>query len=161
MNAIDVFDIDGCLVDSLHRYKTLECGTKIDLPYWRKHCTPEKIAKDTLLPLVNFYKSLVGNKKRGVIIATARVMSRADWKYMHENLNGWDYFIHRLNDNDARRGFILKCQGILKWIKEKEIMTRDLKIWDDNLEQLGAMKNVLDFNGFNVEIEHIPSQQGH
>ena len=158
---INVFDLDGCVINSLHRYRTKSCGTRIDLKYWRENCTPEQIMKDTLLPLAGFYKRLVNQQKEKILIATSRVMSDTDFSFIKAKLAGYDALIHRINDNDARRGFILKCQGIMAYVNEFGITDKDIRIYDDNEQQLSDMKAVLNYYGFNTKVKHIPSHQGH
>lgn len=78
-----IFDLDGTLIDSRHRYKMLENGD-IDLASWRENSTPEMIAKDKVMPLAEkmrrFYYS--GDQ---VIICTSRVMSDADFQFLDDN----------------------------------------------------------------------------
>jgi len=78
-----IFDLDGTVIDSKHRYKALSNGD-IDLPYWIKNNTRENCMKDTLLPTIrtlrNDYKA--GNK---IIICTARVLSDWDFEFFMEN----------------------------------------------------------------------------
>ena len=67
-----IWDLDGTVIDSSHRYSTLANGD-IDLPRWIADNTRENIERDTLLPLARLMQS---NYAHGdvVIICTARVL---------------------------------------------------------------------------------------
>lgn len=68
-----IFDLDGTVVDTSHRYRNLPCG-KIDLEYWFANSIPEKIAQDALLPLADSMRKMyaAGHK---IVICTARDFS--------------------------------------------------------------------------------------
>ena len=73
-NEIHIFDLDGCVIDSLHRYKTLnDENIRIDLEHWIENYTPEKISQDTLLPLAAYYKAQLENV--GFAIPAERLIS--------------------------------------------------------------------------------------
>jgi len=78
-----IFDLDGTVIDSSHRYRKLECGG-IDLPYWKKSNTKENCFKDSLLPTV---RTLRADYKAGctIIICTARVLSHWDYEFLMNN----------------------------------------------------------------------------
>jgi len=67
-----IWDLDGTVIDSSHRYSTLPNGD-IDLPKWIADNTRENIEQDQLLPLARLMQS---NYAHGdiVIICTARVL---------------------------------------------------------------------------------------
>ena len=75
---IHMFDCDGVLLSSLHRYRTMPCGTRIDLDHWRENSTPEKIWQDSPLPMAEHYRECLDNPEHYVIIATARQCQQAD-----------------------------------------------------------------------------------
>lgn len=72
--AIIIFDLDGTVIDTSHRYRNKPCGT-IDLDYWFANSTPEMIAKDRLLPLADKWREY---KAQGhtIIVCTARSWQR-------------------------------------------------------------------------------------
>ena len=66
-----VFDLDGTVIDSRHRYRTLPCGN-IDLKHWLKMAeSREATFKDKLLPLADTMRRLY-NTGHHVIICTSR-----------------------------------------------------------------------------------------
>ena len=50
-----IWDLDQTLIDSSHR----NTG---DLAHWIEHSTVEHIMKDSLLPMVSVYRSMVASK---------------------------------------------------------------------------------------------------
>ena len=47
-----IFDLDGTTIDSSHRQNTLPDGS-LNLDAWVRNNTPEKIARDSLLPMAS------------------------------------------------------------------------------------------------------------
>jgi hypothetical protein len=83
MNRYKIWDLDGTVIDSSHRYSTLANGD-IDLPRWIADNTRANIEQDKLLPLAELMKS---NYRQGdiVIINTARVLGVWDHCFLAEN----------------------------------------------------------------------------
>ncbi len=67
---IFIFDLDGTVIDTSHRYRDLPCG-KIDLEYWFANSTPEMVARDSLLPLAQVIRQRYA-EGHTVVICTAR-----------------------------------------------------------------------------------------
>lgn len=160
MRKLAIYDLDGTVINSLHRYRTLE-NNKIDLQYWHDNCTDEKIAMDTLLPLADTYKRDLEDSNTMVAIATARTMQVGDanYKYISENLGIPHYIFHR-KQGDERKGVILKTTEILNNIKRLSEFD-NIRIYEDNKEYLDGMKEILGFVNTNIEAIFVPSEQGH
>lgn len=75
-----IFDLDGTTICSKHRQATLPNGS-LNLAHWQENSIPEKIARDTLLPLADFWRSAIA-AQIPVIVCTARVMSDADYAFL-------------------------------------------------------------------------------
>lgn len=153
MKEIHVFDLDGTLVDSSHRYKTLidsNGGEKIDLDYWRKNS--DKVFLDEPLPLVEKFKELLKKPETLVVIATARVWCELSQKFLeHHNLMP-HALIARMSEHDNRKGTDLKIEGL----KKINVKDAEYHIYEDNLDYLkGLMKE------FNAIGHYCPSKQGH
>jgi len=89
MKRVAIYDMDGTIVCSLHRYKTID--NKIDLQYWRDNeC---KAMDDSLLPLAEQYKSDLADNDCFVIVATARVLHNPDIEFINTKLGNPDYII--------------------------------------------------------------------
>lgn len=128
-----IFDLDHTLIDSSHRKVTLSDGS-LDLDHWIENCTAEKIAADSLLPLVNLYRRL---RKRGheMIICTARVMSENDYLFLLENDIVFDAMLDRpqgcrMNDADLKE-IQLRLFAHNRGISWESFATKALLI-DDN-----------------------------
>jgi len=159
LKSIHVFDLDGCVIDSSHRYRSqvVEGVEKIDLDYWRENCTPEKIMSDTLLPMAKHYKKLMVDASAYVVVATARVMQEADFLSLTMLLGGADHIIHRLGVNDNRRGAALKAAGLRKLLNLKAFAKiKDRHFYEDNVDYLVPV-----CQEFNMLGHFVPSVQGH
>ena len=154
IKEIHIYDMDGTIVDSLHRFRTLPNG-KIDLQYWIENCTPEKIAQDTLLPLAEQYQEQLKNPEIYVAIATARVLEDADMDYIKNVLGMPNKIVSRNGRADTRKGVEMKIAG-LRFLKNlKQFKNKACHFYEDNLEYLHGVADYL-----NAEKHHIPSKQG-
>jgi len=156
IKKIKIYDIDGTLVDSLHRYRTK--NDRIDLDYWLENDVPEKIALDTLLPLARRYQQDLKNPDVYTILATARACAKndANYKYISDVLGEPDKFIHRKKQGDTRGGAELKLAAIKPMLNLRQFQNAEVHVFEDNLAYLGAMCYSLNAVGhFN------PSKQGH
>lgn len=155
IQRVTIWDMDGTIVDSSHRYRTItENGkTRIDLQFWRDN---EPLAmKDTLLPMASQYKADLADPTCYVIIATARVMSSPDWQFVREVLGMPDYFISR-KPNDSRSGATLKINGLQKFFNLKNFRNAVATFYEDNTDYLKAVCDKFKINGV-----YVPSNQGY
>ena len=155
IKSIHIFDLDGCVIDSLHRYKTLPCGQRIDLDYWILNCTRDKIQQDTFLPLYAHYHNCIRDKGAYVIIATSRQCTEHDLEFIKEHLAGYNKLIYR-KQGETTKGWELKTRPIKPLLNLKQFKNAVINIYEDNLEQLEIMAKIL-----HAETHYIPSQQGH
>lgn len=135
IKEIHVYDCDGVLADSTHRFRVGQNG-KIDLEHWVKNDVPEKIMLDSLGPLVVQYKNHLADSNVYVVIATARVIKQADLDWIESNLGMPNKIIHRKNRNDKRKGADLKiagCKFLRNLIQFKNAM---IHFWEDNPDYL-------------------------
>jgi phosphoglycolate phosphatase-like HAD superfamily hydrolase len=140
IKAIHIYDMDGVLVDTSHRYRNLPDGT-IDLTYWLENARPEKIALDTLLPLAEQYKADIANPEIYVVICTARQAIKADFDYIANRLGNPDKIICRPignSESDAK----LKRRGLCKLLNLKQFQKITRKFWDDNRKNLDAVADL-------------------
>lgn len=152
MKRIAIYDMDGTIVCSLHRYRTID--DKIDLAFWREN---EPLAmQDSLLPLSEQYQADLMDNDCYVIIATARVLHNPDLQFINDILGMPDYIISR-KDGDSRSGGLLKVLGLKKLFSLRQFhKITDIVFYEDNVSYLKA---VCDY--FNIRGVYIPSQQGH
>ncbi len=151
---VSIYDLDGTIVCSLHRYRTIkdEKGERIDLDYWRNN--EHKCCDDSLLPLASVYKQDIKDPKCFVIIATSRVLKQLDRTFISSKLGDPDYIISREAD-DTTPGGLLKIKGL----QNVENIIRNAKkvlFYEDNISYL---KQVCDY--FQIQGVYVPSKQGH
>ena len=95
INRIAIYDMDGTIVCSLHRYRTIidANGERIDLNYWREN--EYRAGSDSLLPLAETYKRDLRDVNCFVVIATARILRDADIEFISDKLGNPDYIVSR------------------------------------------------------------------
>ena len=155
ITRIAIYDMDGTIVDSSHRYRTIagDNGERIDLGYWVEN--QHRVMDDTLLPLFEQYRADLSDENCYVIIATARVMNEPDWQFVTEILGEPDYFISR-KAGDTQSGKTLKISGLAKFFNLKNFQNADAVFYEDNMEYLKAV-----CDRFGIRGVYIPSVQGH
>lgn len=155
IKRVAIYDMDGTIVDSSHRYRTItdENGERIDLDYWREN--EYRAMQDGLLPMFEQYQKDLNDPECYTIIATARVMNAPDWQFVNEILGMPDYFISR-NDGDSQSGKTLKINGLAKFFNLLNFKKADFIFYEDNISYLKAV-----CDRFNIRGVYIPSVQGH
>lgn len=162
IKKIKIYDLDGTLIDSSHRYRTDETGKRIDLDYWRKNETPEKIMQDKFLALKSWLDIDLKRRDTYVIFATARACIKGDTNYQFLQKHGImpDKFIHRQGATDSRGGAALKISGIKPILNLAQFKHATIHIFEDNINYLYDMVQAL--KGRHPIVGHfIPSKQGH
>ena len=152
IKRVRVYDMDGTIVCSLHRYRTID-GIRIDLEYWRDN--QYRAMDDSLLPLAEQYKMDLLDENTYVIIATARVMQSADYEFVDKILGKPDYLVSR-RESDIRSGGQLKIKGLQKFFNLKNFRDAEITFYEDNIQYLKAV-----CDRFNIRGVYIPSKQGH
>lgn len=151
---IDVFDCDGVLVDSSHRYRNLPSGS-IDLEYWLENCTPEKIAADKLLPTAEIYRESLNNPNRYTIIATARQVREPDLEFFRSRLGFPQHLIAR-KIGETTPDWLLKIRGLKRLLNLRQFRNRAVTVWEDNPITLHQFSQVMP----HWKLHHIRSNQG-
>lgn len=151
---IDIFDCDGVLVDSSHRYRNLPNGS-IDLPYWIENCTPEKIAADRLLPHAEVYRESLNNPNRFTIIATARQVREPDLHFFRSKLGFPQHLIAR-RIGEKTPDWLLKYRGLRRLLNLRQFAGKPVTLFEDNPVTLGKFAEL--FPHWNLI--HIESKQG-
>ncbi len=135
---VSIYDMDGTIVDSSHRYRTItENGiTRIDLEYWRAN--EYRAMDDGLLPLAAQYMQELSDRNTFVIIATARIMNEPDWQFVREVLGMPNYFISR-KAGDTQSGKTLKIKGLQRLANLRQFDMSKAVFYEDNMDYLKAV----------------------
>ncbi len=153
MKILNIFDLDGCLADSSHRYKLANNG-KIDLAHWRKNS--HKVMLDKPLPLIATYKAGLRCKHTTTVIATARTWCNNSSLWVLIHLGQPDILIHRRGENDKRGGAHMKINGINRLIDVAQFDT--INVFEDNKQYLNEIVGAFPKQ---ARAHFVPSNQGH
>ena len=156
LKQIAIYDMDGTIVDSSHRYRTVtdpDGKVRIDLQYWREN--EYRAMDDGLLPLAKQYMADIADPDVYVIIATARIIRGPDMQFIREILGMPNYIISR-GENDNRSGATLKINGLTKFFNLLNFKNVPAVFYEDNIQYLKAV-----CDRFNIRGIYIPSVQGH
>lgn len=130
LKSIHVYDCDGVLVDTSHRYKTKADGT-IDLDYWRANCTKEKMKLDKILPHTRQYIADCINDEVYTILCTSREYSKQNIEFIAGYLGMPDKLIMRPEGNvepDAK----LKRRQLQRMFNLIQLQKLPRTLWEDN-----------------------------
>ena len=136
---IAIFDLDGTVIDSSHRKATKADGS-LDLAHWFENNKPSKIALDGLLPLIYEMREIYNSGVR-VIICTARTLQKADYDFFERNNIPFDYVISRPMGDMTPDGELKKAK-IARLLKNLNMPSERVEMWDDNLEVIAAMSEI-------------------
>jgi hypothetical protein len=156
ISKIRVYDMDGTIVCSMHRYRTkIEDGKeKIDLEYWREN--EFRALEDKLLPMAEQYKRDILDPSVFTVIATARVLNEPDLTFIRDTLGEPDYIISRPSGFTGS-GAKMKLSGLRKLLNLKQFHgITDIIFYEDNVSYLKTVCDALGIMGV-----YIPSKQGH
>ena len=155
IKRVSIYDMDGTIVCSMHRYKTIidDNGERIDLQYWREN--EFRAMDDELLPLASQYRADLNDENCYVIIATARVLHTPDNTFIAEILGEPDYIISR-SEGDISSGGKLKIAGLSKFFNLVTFRDAEFTFYEDNTTYLKAV-----CDRFNIRGVYVPSKQGH
>ena len=155
IKSLHIFDMDGTIVDSSHRYRTGPCGTRIDLEFWIAN--EHKVLEDSLLPMIDRYRELLEDPSAYVVIATARLWCDLTAEFVRMHNIEPQAKIARLNRQDIRGGAALKITGIKKLLNLKQFHNlQEIHVYEDNIDYLRDLCDM-----FNAEGHYFPSAQGH
>lgn len=157
IKEIHIYDLDGTVIDSTHRYKTItksDGSLAIDFPHWvaNRHTA----MNDKLLPLAKQYQAQLKDPSIYVIAATARNMSAAEREHIKTVL-GWPQFMISRPDGDMQSGATLKIKGLNKILNLKQFKSIDKRFfYEDNKAYLEAVSKA-----HNLTPIYIESKQGY
>jgi hypothetical protein len=137
---IHVYDLDGVLVDTAHRYRNKSDGT-IDLEFWIANRTAEKIADDKLLPLAKQYIADCINPQIYTIICTSRAYHVLDIEFIIGRLGAPDKLIMRPEGN-TEGDAVLKRRQLQRLFNLKQFQWLPRRLWEDNPRNIEGLRNL-------------------
>jgi hypothetical protein len=147
LRQIHVYDLDGVLVDTSHRYRNKPDGS-IDLDYW--FANRYKLDADTLLPLAKQYRADCENPYIYTVVCTARVYDARDVRFINSRIGKPNKLIMRPRgnmENDA----ILKRRALQRIFNLRQFGRLPKRFWDDNPKNLNACRDLFS------QVFHVPS----
>jgi phosphoglycolate phosphatase-like HAD superfamily hydrolase len=157
IKEIHIFDLDGTLVDSSHRYATVWNGEKvtIDIDHWRAN--EDKFWLDLLLPTTATYKMLNNHPDVYTIWITARTEKHMneseDW--LIEKLGAPNKMFCRPNGNNES-GATLKAKQLKSFFNLRQFANVEKTFYEDNKSYLDTVCAAID-----AKPVYIESKQGH
>lgn len=139
MARINIFDLDGTVIDSSHR-RVAKADGSFCLDGWRKNSTPEKIMRDKLLPLANVWRQ-VWDAGNIVIVCTARVLQAADFDFLRHHGLHFDRMMARMGPEDMRSDEHLKRWHLshsgIDWKRVSNVFYEDNDAVRESVAELG------------------------
>lgn len=132
LKRIHVYDLDGVLVDTSHRYRTDENGAT-DMQYWIANHTAEKIALDRLLPHAKQYLSDTLDPEIYTILCTVRTMHELDLEFIVGRLGVPDKILMVGEPHPPyTKDFILKRRALQRMFNLMVLQKLPRTLWEDN-----------------------------
>ena len=149
IEKIHVYDVDGTLVDSSHRYRSLPNGN-VDLDHWREN--HYRIWNDSLLPLADQYKADIADPAVYVVICTLRTPEAADLRYIADNLGMPDKLImNSKNESENLSGF--KRRHLARLFNLRQFAHLPRFFWEDSRAYVESCRDLF------TRVYHVKSEQ--
>ncbi len=133
-----IFDLDGTVVNSEWRTPRNKNGS-VDISKWAASNVYKIQAKDTLLPLAKVMKKAVASKDF-VVVATARVFTDADKKFLVDNGINPNIIISRSSKELKKSDADLKWNKLNRLFNLKQFKNVPKLMFDDNGSVLNKMR---------------------
>lgn len=158
---VNIFDLDCTLIDSSHRLNEFgDVSQGIDLDYWIKNSTYDKIMQDKLLPLVHLFKEFQKTEFTNIAV-TAREMLLPDYEFL--KMHGLDFTMILHRGSSTELDHVLKEKHLMDLFESGDYLP--FLAFDDKPENLEVFEkfgfkchNALDLNkklsGIDVPCSH-------
>jgi hypothetical protein len=143
---IHVYDLDGTLLDSSHRYRNKPDGT-IDLDYWLQNL--DRCIFDSPLPLAEQYKADIADPETYVVICTMRPAEPQWMEHVRNTLGEPNKYL--LGEHGLKVGFAGHKRKVLtRLFNLRQFKNLPRYFWEDSSGMIEATKHL--FNRcFHVE----------
>ena len=143
---IHVYDLDGVLVDTSHRYRNLSDGS-IDLQFWFANRTAKQVARDRLLPLARQFAIDCSNPETYTILCTAREYHVLDITFISKYLGKPNKLIMRPIGNTTSDN-VLKRVLLSRLFNLRQFAKLHRRLWEDNPRNIATLKSLFDQSFF-------------
>jgi hypothetical protein len=140
IKKIHVYDLDGVLVDTSHRYRNKPDGT-IDLDYWCEMRTRENIQKDKILGRAEKYLADCLNPRIYTVICTSRMYHVDDIEFIVGRLGAPDKLLMRPEGNKEGDA-ILKVRALSRLFNLRQFKELPKFFWEDNIKNIEATRHL-------------------
>lgn len=152
---VNIYDLDGVLVDTSHRYRTLKNG-QTDMNYWREHHKPEFIKHDRLLPMVKQYRADCMDPDIYTIICSVRTMHKYDLEFIISYLGVPDkILLIGEKDEPYTTDYVLKLRALNFLVNFKQFKNVPKRLFEDNFRTIAAFNET-----YHWDCIYIQSNQG-
>lgn len=159
IKEIHIFDCDGVLADSSHRYRTQICADgveRIDLQYWIDN-ENKTLLDSPIQENIAKFNALCADPTKYVILATARIWCELSERWAALHGVEPQMIIARRDRDDCRGGAALKITGVQRLFNLRQFAgVEQVHVHEDNVSYLKAIADR--FNGIG---HYYPSRQGH
>jgi hypothetical protein len=131
---VHVYDLDGVLVDTSHRYRT-DANGKTDMLYWAANHTAEKIALDKILPMAKNYLADCLNPEIYCILCTVRSAHVLDFEFVVGQLGTPDKILMVGEPHDSKtftKDYILKRRELQRVFNLIALQNLPRTLFEDN-----------------------------
>lgn len=151
---IHVYDLDGVLVDTSHRYRTDKNGAT-DIQYWVENSTAKKMAKDKILPLAKQYIHDCIDPEIYCILCTVRAMHVLDLQYIVGHLGMPDKILMVGESKPPyTKDHILKRRALQRMFNLIQLQKLPRTLWEDNQITIDRLSDMF------THTIHVNSNQG-
>lgn len=139
---IHCYDVDGVLLDSLHRHKFFEDGS-LDTIHYFANTIPEVLKKDTVLPLAKQYISDCKNPEIYVILCSVRSMNNFHIYSIAEKIGLPDKLLlvgeyyPPLKSSD-----VLKLPELRRLFNLRQFKGLPRFLWEDSQKNINTLKHL-------------------
>jgi hypothetical protein len=149
IERIHVYDLDGTVIDSSHRYQSLPNGN-VDLDHWIEN--HHRLWDDRLLPLADQYKADIADPTVYVVICTLRTPHWSDLRYIATRLGMPDHLImNSKNESENLRGF--KRRHLARLFNLRQFANLPRFFWEDSLSYVETCRDLF------TRVYHVRSDQ--
>lgn len=147
LERIHIYDVDGVLLDSTHRFRTLPCGI-VDLAHWtdNRHFA----CNDTYLPLARQFIEDCLAPEVYTIVCTARQMHLEEWLAWERLFPMPDQFLSRAK-GDSRGSIAMKTAKLRKVLSLRQFSGLPRVYWEDTKDILDAVSAAVGARGVFVQ----------